>query len=81
MQIDNWPDKRYDLIYADPPWKYEFGFSSRSVENHYPTMDLDDIKALPIVDLANDNCVLYLWTSAPKLDQAMEVINVWGFKY
>lgn len=72
--------KNYQIIYADPPWRYDFSPSkSRATENHYPTMPLEDIKNLKLP--CGDNCILYLWTTAPKLEEAMEVMVVWGFKY
>lgn len=73
-------DKKYDLIYADPAWRYDFsGSKSRKIENHYSTMSIDDICNLKIP--AKDNCVLYMWATAPKLLEAIKVIEAWGFKY
>lgn len=72
--------EKYDVIYADPPWRY--GFASRknqAIENHYPTMTLADIKALDVP--AASNSVLYLWTTAPKLIEGLEVMEAWGFTY
>ena len=72
--------KKYQIIYADPPWRYDFSPSkSRDIENHYPTMLLADIKALQVP--SDDNCVLYLWVTAPKVEEGLEVMNSWGFKY
>lgn len=74
------PDKKYSIIYADPPWRYEHPISnSRKIENQYPTLSLDEIKA--IVPPADDNCILFMWVTAPKAEEAMEVIAAWGFKY
>ena len=74
------PDKTYKLIYADPPWRYNFSKSdSRQIENKYPTMDLEDIKNLKIP--TDDNAVLYLWATAPKLLEALDVMKAWGFSY
>ena len=73
-------EKKYQIIYADPPWRYEHPISkSREIENQYPTMNLDDIKALKIP--AEDNSVLFLWATAPKLEEAIGVMQSWGFKY
>ena len=70
----------YDVIYADPPWRYSFSKSdSRKIENHYPTMTLSEICNLDVP--ANDNAVLYLWTTAPKLLEGLEVLKCWGFEY
>lgn len=72
----------FGLVYADPPWKYSFSKSrSRRVENHYETMSLQEIKDLPVKDIAAVNSVLYLWATAPKLPQALEVLSAWGFDY
>ena len=73
---------RFDLIYADPPWRYEFSKTdSRVIENQYPTMALDDICAMPVGDIAIDNAVLFLWATMPKLEEALRVVNAWGFSY
>ena len=74
------PDKKYQVIYADPPWNYSFSKSNnRNIENHYPTMPLWDIKEL--VFPVDNNAVLYLWATAPKLVEALEVMSAWGFEY
>lgn len=74
------PDRKYPVIYADPPWRYEHSVSgSREIENQYPTMTLDEIKALRIP--AQDDAVLFLWATSPKLLEAMEVLEAWGFLY
>jgi len=76
--------RRYPVIYADPPWRYEnppMGGTNRSIENHYPTMTLEEICALPVQDVAADDAILYLWATAPKLIECMEVIKAWGFEY
>lgn len=75
---------RYPIIYADPPWRYEnppIGASNRSIENHYPTMTLEEICALPVTDLATDDALLYLWATAPKLAECFAVVTAWGFEY
>ena len=70
----------YDVIYADPPWRYSFSKSkSRKIENHYPTMTVSDICGLRVP--AKDNSVLYLWTTAPKLLEGLKVMDAWGFSY
>jgi N6-adenosine-specific RNA methylase IME4 len=76
--------RRFPIIYGDPPWRYEnppMGDSGRSIENHFPTMTLDEICALPVADLATDDAILYMWATAPKLAECMEVIKAWGFVY
>ena len=73
---------KFDLVYADPPWRYEFNQTdSRVIENQYPTMALEDICAMPIHDITIENAVLFLWATFPKLEEALQVVNAWGFKY
>ena len=76
--------KKYNVILADPPWSFRSWSSKgmgRSAEQHYPTMRLEDIKALPVSDLAAGDCVLFLWATFPMLKEALEVIDTWGFTY
>lgn len=72
-------EKQYDVILADPPWRYTHAQKSRRIENHYPTMGIDDICSID-VPAAND-CVLFLWATAPKLVEALRTVNAWGFEY
>lgn len=77
-------DRRFSILLADPAWKYEnppVGDSNRSIENHYPTMDLDEICALPVAKIAADDALLYLWATAPKLPECLRVMEAWGFEY
>jgi N6-adenosine-specific RNA methylase IME4 len=73
----------YGVIYADPPWRFEprsrITGMDRAADNHYPTMPLEEIKALPIP--AAPDCVLFLCATAPMLPQALEVMAAWGFTY
>ena len=74
--------KKYSVIYADPPWRYDFSKSnSREIENQYPTMMIEEIKNLPINLISDENAVLYLWATAPKLLEALDVMKAWGFQY
>lgn len=77
-------NKKYNVIYADPPWSFKT-FSDkgkdRSPENHYNVMSLQDICNLPIDKISNDNSVLLMWVVDPLLDKAFKVIEAWGFKY
>jgi len=68
------------VLYADPPWQYEHPISnSRKIENQYSTMSLESIKQMNI-SIAKD-AVLYLWATAPKLTEALSVMDSWGFAY
>ena len=75
------PDGKFELIYADPPWQYNFTSSpTRSIEKEYSTMSLKEICELKIP--YTDDCVLFLWCPAPKLyPEGTEVIKAWGFVY
>ena len=75
------PNGTFDVIQADRPWRYNFSRSkSRSIEAHYPSMNIKDIQALGSRIPAADNCVLFLWATMPKLPEALSVIEAWGFK-
>jgi N6-adenosine-specific RNA methylase IME4 len=80
-----WPTKKYAVIYADPEWKWEAwsekGLDATSADNHYVTSELDKIKNRPVVTIAADDCVLFLWSTVPMLPQALEVMTAWGFTY
>lgn len=74
--------ERYPVLYVDPPWRYEHAESvSREIENQYPTMSLDEIKAMPVGDIAFDDCIMFMWATSPKLAEAFEVLDAWGFSY
>ena len=76
--------KKYSIIYADPPWAYRTYSKKgqgRSAESHYPTMCIEDIKALPVGELAAKDCALFLWITFPCLCEALEVLTAWGFSY
>jgi N6-adenosine-specific RNA methylase IME4 len=77
--------RRYPVIYADPPWHFEVYNEESGVEraaaNHYPTMAIEEILALPVADLATPDAALFLWTTSPHLEQALRVISAWGFTY
>ena len=73
-------DKRYSIIYADPAWDYWSG-GNKNQNLHYQTMTIDDICALPVKDIADESCVLFLWVTFPILQDCFKVIESWGFKY
>jgi len=73
--------KKYQIIYADPPWSYSDQGCQGTMANHYKGMKLEDIKNLPVGELADNDCVLFLWATYPMLKEALEVIEAWGFKY
>jgi N6-adenosine-specific RNA methylase IME4 len=74
------PSGAFRLLYADPPWQYEHvKTESRAIENQYPTMPLDEIRALRVP--AADDAVLFFWSTSPKLAEALTVVEAWGFSY
>lgn len=73
--------RRFPVILADNPWKYDDENSRGAAEDHYPTMELDEIKALPVEKHATDDAVLLLWATSPLLPEAIEVGRAWGFTY
>jgi N6-adenosine-specific RNA methylase IME4 len=78
---------KYSVLYADPPWSYaghtqHNGVTSvKSAEDHYNTMTLEELKQLKIQEKTEKDCVLFLWTSSPHLEQALELMKAWGFDY
>lgn len=77
------PPDKYTLMHADPAWRFGDGTTdpSRAIENQYPTLSLDEIKALPVQDIAAKDCILFMWTTAPLLAESIEVLAAWGFQY
>jgi len=76
--------KLYNIIYADPPWQYNANFKgkpSRDVEHHYSTMPTSEIMRLPIRNLCDNDCILFMWITYPKMQDALNVIKAWGFEY
>lgn len=74
----------FRAILADPSWNFKTYSSKgrdRSIDKHYAGMDLEEISALPVADLAAPDCVLFLWATWPMLAHAMGVIQDWGFTY
>lgn len=75
---------KYQIIYADPAWNSNSQFGrdkKRGNKQHYPLMTLKEIKKLPVSELCDTNCVLFLWVVDTQLFDAKEVIEAWGFKY
>lgn len=76
------PNKQYNIIYADPPWPYnESGTNAKVKDCHYKMMQLKDICALPVISLQAEKCILFLWVTMPRLPMAFEVMKAWGFVY
>ena len=87
--MGNLQNKKYNIIYADPPWHYNARNNpstryGQGVHAYYPTMKLEEIKKLNIPAIADDNCALFMWctTSAgdSNLAQKLELFEHWGFR-
>jgi len=93
------PNKKFSVIYADPPWDYngklQFDNSSKASENidlskkifissavfKYPTLKTSELMKLPVSEIADDDCLLFMWATNPHLAQAIELGKAWGFEY
>jgi N6-adenosine-specific RNA methylase IME4/ParB-like chromosome segregation protein Spo0J len=76
--------RRWPVILVDPPWDFEVYAPDKQISHpayHYPVMSLDAICALPLAELAADDCVLFLWTTVPLCEKTFEVLSAWGFEY
>ena len=86
--VVNFPNgkKKYKIIYADPPWTYLSDRTEKRgliglAQQHYNTMSMAELKKLPVSDIADDDCMLFLWITAPKMNEVFELIKSWGFEY
>ena len=88
------PNKKYNIIYADPPWSYHDqscggGLHERVkppikeayIKEQYATMDIEDICSLPVQNICEKDCVLFLWATYPMLREALRVCDAWGFTF
>lgn len=84
MKIDIYnTDKKYNIIYADPPWEYKDkrGGVARWGAMPYKTMTQAEIEGLPVKEISGKDSVLFLWATMPMLSKALDTIKAWGFKY
>lgn len=81
----DFPKKKYDIIYADPPWNYAKPIKRSTThikkDIHYSTVTDDDLKNLPIQSITKDDCILFVWVVSPKMEECMNIISSWGFTY
>lgn len=80
------PNKKYKIIYADPPWEYTSDNNAKRkiwglAHRVYDTMNHDQLKELPVQDIADDDCILFMWATFPNLQQALDLMKAWGFEY
>jgi|TARA_Y100000310_G_C20624712_1_gene785217 site-specific DNA-methyltransferase (adenine-specific) len=78
--------KKYQIIYADPPWKYRLGKSmgtnfQGAADAEYKTMSMEDICKLKVSEITDKDCILFLWVTFPQLKEGLKVIEAWGFEY
>lgn len=88
MKVDIFTtDKRYSIIYADPPWEYRQAWSTKNenargtAKQHYSTMTTDEICRLPVEKIKTDDAICFMWATFPNIDQALKVMAAWGFEY
>lgn len=74
------PDKRYQIIYADPPWSYRQG-GRGAAKDHYQPMTTVDICNLPVAEIAGEAACCFLWATFPTIQKALCVMEAWGFAY
>ena len=93
------PNKKYQVIYADPPWDYggkmQYDKSTIKSENEnfereifissatfkYPTLKLKELEQLDVKSIAEDDCILFMWTTGPQMENAIKLGTAWGFEY
>lgn len=73
--------QKFGTIYADPPWSYSNQATRASTDNHYDTMSVEEIAALPIKQLSAENAHLHLWTTNAFLFESKSIVEAWGFEY
>ena len=84
LNFDDIPRGAFSIISADPPWAfktYSNKGKEKSADRHYSCMSLDEIAALPVADIAAPDCALFLWATAPMLQEGLAMMNAWNFIY
>ena len=83
------PNKKYNIIYADPPWHYgsksavnnTTGSAIKPLSDHYSTVSLQELKNMPIKSMTKDDSACFMWVTDSHIDEALEVLRSWGFAY
>ena len=83
------PKGRFDILYADPPWDYKGqlqhtgagGKDSGGAIRHYPTATVSQMSEWNVAQIAAENALLFMWSSSPHLDQAIDLGRAWGFQW
>lgn len=82
MNTQELPAGPFDILLADPPWRYDHRpIQRKGVDDHYPTMDDDEICQLEVESICADSAVLFLWATVPRLPASLRVMEAWGFAY
>lgn len=87
VKLIPFPNKKYQIIYADPPWSYNSrmalgkGAKRSSAEDYYDVMTIKDIANLPVKSIADKDCILFIWVTMPKIFDSLQVMEAWGFEY
>ena len=83
--MNDFPQKKYKIIYADPPWQYDNkrtgGTHSSGASQKYKTLNYDELASLPIQAISDDVCVLFQWATIPLLHVGIKMMSEWGFEY
>ena len=79
---------RYAILYADPPWQYgnlqhngKGKATTGGADTHYPTMTMNELVRLDVPSITDDDALMFMWSSSPHLDQAVDLLRAWGFKW
>lgn len=88
-QQKNQKNSKYQIVYVDPPWDYKGQLqhsgkgkpTSGGARVHYSTIKLAQLKTMPVNKMMADDALLFLWTTSPHLDQAIDLIKSWGLNY
>lgn len=74
--------KKYKIIYADPPWEYDDKSLNRGgAERHYKTVANKDLYGIDVAGVCDEDCILFMWATFPKMQEALDLIKAWGFEY
>jgi len=84
MQVDIYnTDKKYQVIYADPPWSFNSKKTGGSMKSgalaQYNTMSIEDLKAMPVEALTTDDAILIMWYVGSQPQEALDLVKAWGF--
>jgi len=77
------PNKKYKIIYADCPWRYndKLALQKEGASQHYPTLSIEELKNLNVGSIADKDCILFTWVTMPMLREGLALIEAWGFSY